>query len=214
MTNGISESPFCDSVERTRCVVDYLLSPSRRKLLRLAALATASSVLSGCRALLTKRPTVISRILPENPEPKYPSLTIDTHCHVFNGSDIQAKGFFERVVKPEKGLSADLVDVFSDVLQDLEWSGAPDGNEELVVLSELKKCSNDGIIVAVANLEQNKYGNANKAIRSTKAFTQYSRPALSAFRFGIGASMQHACNRDLDAPLAFQKPCAGTGSCI
>ena len=155
--------------------MDYLLSPSRRKLLRLAALATASSVLSGCRALLTKRPTVICRNLPENPEPKYPLLTIDTHCHVFNGSDIQVKAFFERVVKPEKGLSADVVDVFSDVLQDLEWSGAPNGNEELVVLSELKKCTNGGIIVAVADLKQNKYGNANKAIRNTKAFTQYSR---------------------------------------
>ena len=152
-----------------------LLSPARRSLLRLAALAAVSSALSGCGLLLTKRPTIICRTPTEVPEPQYPQLTIDTHCHIFNGSDLQVKEFFDRVVSHEKGLSGDVVGVFADLLQDLEWSGAPDGNEELVVLGELKKCSNGGIIVAVADLKESKYGNANKAIRHTKVFTQYSQ---------------------------------------
>lgn len=159
---------------------DNFFSASRRQLLRLAALAVAGSSLSGCRLLLTKRPTIICRPMPENPEPKYAKLTIDTHCHIFNGSDLQVKEFFDRVVSHEKGLSGDVVGVFGDILQDLEWSSAPDGNEELVVLRQLGKCSNGGIIVAVDDLRKSKYRNANKAIRHTKAFSKGSHQPSSS----------------------------------
>jgi len=150
---------------------DDLLSPTRRKLLRLAALGTVCSALSGCRFLATKPPSIMCRTVPERPEPLDSRLTIDTHCHVFNGSDLQVKQFFDLIVSHEKGLSQDVVRVFADLLQDLVWAGAPDGEEELRVLRELRKCSNGGVILA--NLKEKHYQEANKAIRRTKAFTKH-----------------------------------------
>src|SRR5258708_5784995 len=73
---------------------------TRRVLLKGAALTAANSFLSGC--WLTKHPVSPCQIAPLSIQGKL--LTIDAHCHVFNGSDLQVEDFFKRIVWNEKGV--------------------------------------------------------------------------------------------------------------
>jgi predicted TIM-barrel fold metal-dependent hydrolase len=69
---------------------------------------------------------------PDTPTPRQP-LLIDVHAHVFNGTDVQIKDFFERVVLDEE--SGDLVKHIGGLLQVLAWRLAPDGESELELLN-------------------------------------------------------------------------------
>ncbi|WP_243393537.1 hypothetical protein [Solimonas fluminis] len=66
-------------------------------------------------------------------------LTIDAHCHVFNGSDLQIKEFLSRVAVRQRGALGIGVRAIGGLLETLAWNGAPDGDRELEMLASLEK---------------------------------------------------------------------------
>ena len=73
----------------------------RRALLGYGAAAAAHS-LAGCTWLLRPPP---AQVCPQSPEVSLPGgpLTIDAHCHVFNGTDLQVEAFFSQVAVRQGG---------------------------------------------------------------------------------------------------------------
>src|SRR4051812_45602080 len=65
-------------------------------------------------------------------------LTIDVHAHVFNGSDLQVKAFFERIIVKQDGELARGAAELGNILQDLGWEFAPSAADELKMLEALK----------------------------------------------------------------------------
>ncbi|HUN63150.1 MAG TPA: hypothetical protein VMU53_14230 [Candidatus Sulfotelmatobacter sp.] len=99
--------------------MDNRWSHSRRRFFTSAALVTGATLLNGC----VRR---IPAWLPQA-NPDYP-LTIDVHCHFFNGTDLEMAGFISRTVndqgKPWAGPDA------AAVVQDIEWGIAPTAKSE------------------------------------------------------------------------------------
>lgn len=62
-------------------------------------------------------------------------LTIDTHAHVFNGSDLQIDAFFSNVLVPNMPELQGL----GKVLQDMGWNNAPSAFAEKRALTELRR---------------------------------------------------------------------------
>ena len=117
-----------------------------------AALTTAAAALGGCSIL--RRP--IPKPFPDDPRYSNPCtpLTIDTHCHVFNGSDIQVERFITLVRARNEPILKDL----GEILQHVSWAVAPSGREEMAALREVnKQLSSTGV---ASNAEQiaNQYG--------------------------------------------------------
>lgn len=63
---------------------------------------------------------------------------IDAHCHVFNASDLQVRGFIRKIAAHDGSMSQELMDLVADFL---EWLAqfAPDAPAELEVLNALRK---------------------------------------------------------------------------
>lgn len=108
-------------------------------MLKLAALSSASPLLSGCWPF-TRNPKSPCQFPP--PSLQGP-LTIDAHCHIFNGSDLEVKDFFTKVFWNEKGILGVVSDAVGAILEDLVWLGAPTGDQELALLSKFEACLND-----------------------------------------------------------------------
>src|SRR4051812_10830341 len=110
---------------------------SRRRALCYFIALPAASGMSGCWWLRPKPPGVIC---PESPNYSYLSgkLTMDTHCHVFNGTDLQVKEFVSRVFVNEGGLLGVVARAMGALLQDLAWSYAPTGKDELAELARIE----------------------------------------------------------------------------
>ena len=51
-------------------------------------------------------------------------LTIDAHCHVFNGTDLQVEVFFARVAVDQDGGLGFAARAIGDLLEDLAWKYA------------------------------------------------------------------------------------------
>ena len=122
--------------------------------------------LSGC--WWTKR---LSCKLP--PPPDSAPLLIDAHCHIFNGTDIQAKEFLSRVAVHLQGVAQDAVDIAAGALQDLAWSEAPTGQEELRMLA--KACG--GEIFDKNQRDKHRqasYTRARNALQKTQALKEYN----------------------------------------
>jgi predicted TIM-barrel fold metal-dependent hydrolase len=106
------------------------LRPTRRTLLQGAATLTIGSLLEGCTRQL--------RIVTGSPvaPPSFPStpLTIDCHCHIFNGTDLQVAQFVSRAAFHTKGVLEELVAAGAEILQELVWHLAPTGDDELEAL--------------------------------------------------------------------------------
>ena len=110
--------------------------PSRRAFL--AGLAAALAPFPGCADVV--------RLCPTDPTVSNPGapLTIDTHAHFFNGSDLQIKEFLSQTtVGPDSELYP-LVKGMSGVLQTLAWHLAPSAQAERTAIAKyaelLKNC--------------------------------------------------------------------------
>jgi hypothetical protein len=111
----------------------------RRRFLQAVAAAAASAGLSGCHhgeySVLAA-----GTFAPDWKGPVVGPLTIDTHCHLFNGTDIQLERF---LLFTHQDLSQRMV----DLAQKLEEKIGPRGEvelAELVVLARLSKCAEVG----------------------------------------------------------------------
>lgn len=145
-------------------------APTRRTILAAGGVAAVSSFLDAC---LAKAPPFNSSC-PASPLPAAvagsPVLTIDAHCHIFNGTDIQAAQFLIKV--EAKGAGGEAFKIAAKLLQDLNWSTAPSGHEELRVLRQLVKTKNQsGSQTTFKDHRNAAYLRARKAILDTKALT-------------------------------------------
>ena len=95
-------------------------SPSRRRFLVSTAFATSGTLLGGC----VRR--IPSWLPPTSPDPP---LTIDVHCHFFNGTDLQMKGFLSETVNSEGNHWAgpQAASLAADII---EWGIAPTAKSE------------------------------------------------------------------------------------
>ncbi|MFN7152395.1 MAG: amidohydrolase family protein [Acidovorax sp.] len=114
----------------------------RREFLRALAAMGGIGVLNGCTVVRNPEP-----VCPNSPEVSGPSttLTIDTHCHVFNGSDLQVAEFVNRILGSEGGLIGAGAKAIAPTLQRVAWNTALSGAAERAVLRDLsdslKSCS-------------------------------------------------------------------------
>lgn len=98
---------------------------------------------------------------------------IDSHCHVFNGTDLQVAQF----IKLNASLVFDqtLKNLAGDLLQDLTWALAPTGCEEYKELGELARCSNAPLMSQrVEAHRENAFRNAQSALKKTSVYRQYN----------------------------------------
>lgn len=121
---------------------DRRTSLKRRKVLQAAAALAASSSLGGCQ-LFVRKP---APVCPDAPEVSRPGpLTIDAHCHVFNGSDLQVNGFVSRILGRQPGALGVGARAIAPLLQSIGWEVAPTGAAEVKELAalgrELASCS-------------------------------------------------------------------------
>jgi hypothetical protein len=108
---------------------------TRRRFLKSLSVSVTSAGLSGCRI---KYPVLAAGALaPAQKAAAMGPLTIDTHCHIFNGTDIQLKMFLEKI---QKNLPPRLVELAGK----LELKAGITGHdewEELVKLAQRSKCA-------------------------------------------------------------------------
>lgn len=103
-------------------------------------------------------------------------LTIDAHCHIFHGSDLEVKDFFNKIVWNEKGIMAPVSEAVSAVLQDLAWTVAPDGDQELTMLDKFEACLGESAKRALIKRHHDeRYLAARKALLRTKALSSIKR---------------------------------------
>jgi hypothetical protein len=118
----------------------------RRRFLQVLSAATASAGLSGCHHGMYDL-LAAGTLAPKTGTPVVGDLTIDTHCHIFNGTDIQLRAFLADTHQP---LSQRLIDLASSlekkagVRGDAEWS-------DLVLLAKRSKCAVAGTSVTCLN---------------------------------------------------------------
>lgn len=96
------------------------ISASRRQFLHSAALVTSGMFLSGC---VRRIPTWLPPVEPRDP------LTVDVHCHFFNGTDLQMQRFLQYVVDANGDHPGDAI--AAPLAQDINWLFAPTGKSEM-----------------------------------------------------------------------------------
>lgn len=111
-------------------------SPGRRQVFRYAAAALGAS----CFPSLGCWPHKPVAVWPKSPEVSFPDgpLTIDAHCHVFNGTDLRVREFISMVAVRQGGALGEAAKVLGSLLQSLTWL-APTGEEELVELERIAR---------------------------------------------------------------------------
>src|ERR1700739_2910586 len=144
---------------------------SRRDLLKGILLSGAGSFLAGCR-LFTRRPVPTN---PAAPSPLSPLLTMDVHCHIFNGSDLEVKDFFHKVVWKEKGVLDVVSSAVGAILEELVWCGAPDGDDETSMLHPLERNPVEGRVALIKRHHDERYRAARDALLRTKALSSVRR---------------------------------------
>ena len=101
-------------------------SSQRRLFLESAALASGGLFLTGC----VRR--IPGGALP--PPDRTQPLTIDIHCHIFNGTDLQMQSFITDIYDNEPGAAKVPPDI-AQMLQNFDWKKAPDGAAEQRAIS-------------------------------------------------------------------------------
>lgn len=151
---------------------------TRRQLLKVAALSSASPLFSGCWPF-TRRPKSPCQVAPPNlGQP----LTIDAHCHIFNGSDLDAKDFFDKVVLNEKGILGVVSHAIGAILQDLVWTGAPSGDDELAMLAKFAGCPSETQKSALIKQHHDeRYTAGRNALLQTKALSAAPKSGTQKF---------------------------------
>lgn len=121
----------------------------------------------GC--CLRKKPELVC---PTSPGVSYLDgpLTIDTHCHVFNGTDLQVQKFISMVVVKQDSPLADVAKAMGSVLQRLAWAAAPNGSKELAALAriagQLSSCSDRRVSGWMAGLRQEAYSEGRAQLQA------------------------------------------------
>lgn len=172
----------------------------RRAFLALAAALSASS-LTGCFPWLRRPP---SPVCPEAQEVSYLEgpLTIDAHCHVFNGTDLQVKEFLSKVAVQQRGALGEGARSLGGILQELAWWLAPDGGAELKALrsiaESLKSCARIEASSRVASMRQMGYSTGREQLRAALRRSPEFRPLLEGF---IAKATPQALDEDSRAKL-------------
>jgi len=134
-------------------------SKMRRAMLGVVAAAGVSS-LAGCASWFRREPRPVCPQLPEVSFPEGP-LTIDAHCHVFNGTDLQVRDFLSKVAVKQGGGLGVGANALGSILQALVWSFAPDGKTELEALKgmapSIQACKAPEISSGLATMRQQGY---------------------------------------------------------
>lgn len=118
-------------------MADFPDNFARRRALRgLTAVAVgATTSLAGC-CLLKPRPLDCINSpdinLADGP------LTIDMHCHIFNGTDIPVSNFVGKILAEEDSPLGPAAKAVGALLQNLAWTFAPNGDAELERLNKLR----------------------------------------------------------------------------
>lgn len=144
--------------------------PSTRRVALKALSATTLAPLSACHLFL--RPKDLQPVCPNAPAVSYPGgpLTIDAHCHVFNGTDLQVQEFLSRVAAKQGGVFGFAARAIGELLENLAWKYAPSGEEELAELEKLsvalQTCTPEGHASRVGTLKQDGYERGRTQLRA------------------------------------------------
>jgi hypothetical protein len=134
----------------------------------------------------------ITPFCPTDPTISDPSapLTIDAHTHVFNGSDLQIRGFFTRILATNNSSFQG----FGEILQELGRDFAPTANEEMVELQRIagviRLCDFRATSQMMGSYRQAGY---NRAVKGLKAAARRAR--LRGLTHNISAEVE----RQIDA---------------
>jgi hypothetical protein len=131
-------------------------SLSRRLFLALGALTASDLLLTGCHHGMRVLQTGTLATPPG--VPLNSPLTIDVHCHIFNGTDLHVEQFLGDVTFPTWwGKAA------GEILELVSWDNAPTGEEERVELAKLVQlCKTDRGATNVSKKVQEKLGQHRK----------------------------------------------------
>jgi predicted TIM-barrel fold metal-dependent hydrolase len=132
----------------------------RRHLLQTIAALASPGALAGC-SLFVRKPTPVCPDSPEVSRPTPAPLTIDAHCHIFNGSDLQVNGFITRILARQGGIVGVGARAIGPLLQGIGWQVAPSGKAEVKRLNalarELQTCSKQQHRQRVVELKEQAY---------------------------------------------------------
>lgn len=136
----------------------------RRKFIKMTSVIGGATVLPGC-CLFRSPPNphcLFSHHLPQQQK-----LLIDSHAHIFNGSDLQVSKFVSQVQGRELVDWVWLRKMFGDFLELIVWESAPSTKDELNVINQSSsQCSNTEIAqVRLLNLREKQF---IKAIAESK----------------------------------------------
>ncbi|WP_210495747.1 amidohydrolase family protein [Microvirga antarctica] len=137
-------------------------------------------------------------------------LTIDTHAHVFNASDVQVKGLLTQVIARDEKFQA-IITWLSPALQDFYWTSAPNRMRELQGLGRIKQAlaacgssdplDQDAVARVTRDLRQEAYTNTLSELRASNERTTraFSRRRFSEIDL-------HLRQFPDDAEAYFEKP--------
>ncbi|MBV9077746.1 MAG: hypothetical protein JO048_09695 [Methylobacteriaceae bacterium] len=177
---------------------------TRRSLTGAAALA-ATGAMGGCGTLFTPP---VTTLCPESLPTTGPAgpLTIDTHVHMFNGSDIQIREYIAKV----RSLDTPGLKDLAGILQILGDAVAPSGEAELTALRDLSArlasaCSPGEAKIALSAYADVQHQRSVQALKSA-ASRMRGRRRLGSFR-GSGETVADAIEAlpDRYAPMAARR---------
>ena len=160
------------------------LTYSRREILAYAGALGAGSLM-GCASWFRRDPVPVC---PQSPDVSLPGgpLTIDAHCHVFNGTDLQVQAFFSMVAVKQSGALGAGAKLLGSILQELVWSFAPNGDDELAELKEiaqaLRSCSDGKATARLASLRQSGYSRGREQLQAAVRRSTEFRALQDRFR--------------------------------
>lgn len=153
-------------------------NPAPRGTRRVALKALAATTLAPLSACCLIQPKELQPVCPNAPAVSYPNgpLTIDAHCHVFNGTDLQVQEFLSRVAVKQSGVLGFAARAIGELLENLAWKYAPSGEEELAALEKLsvalQTCTQEDHASRVGILKQDGYARGRTQLRTALAKSQ------------------------------------------
>ena len=109
--------------------------------------STRRAFLAGLAATLAPLPVLakVATLCPADPTVSNPAapLTIDTHAHFFNGSDLQIKEFLSQTIVGLDSELYPLVNAMAGLLQILGWHLAPSAQSEIAVIARYEALAKD-----------------------------------------------------------------------
>lgn len=128
------------------------------------------------------------------------ALTIDTHTHFFNGSDLQVREFLSQTTVGPGSELYPLVKEMSGLLQKLAWHAAPNAQQERVAIAKyaerLKECAGPDQLRQISWSSQQdgyKVGKRELQLAATDLQRTGNAPAVlgpSGGKAGIGAAIE------------------------